>query len=211
MVSPWARVAVARPVGRLLDYRCEEDLEPGQRVLVPLGNSRCTGLVLERGTSQHQGNLRAVEAHLDPKPIFDPALCQMLAFASQWYRCDPGQLIKAALPAGLGISAMKSLVKLPEAPWPDTVPLKSLEPLFKGNRPVAVRDLEAGMVQALLSSGAVSCDTRVTRPAPEPRRELIRATRDPESLPKRNRSQRQLLEHLIRVGDWVPTQELGVF
>ncbi|MBM65963.1 MAG: primosomal protein N' [Myxococcales bacterium] len=211
MASAWARVAVARPVGRLLSYQCTEDLQPGQRVLVPLGNSRCTGLVLECGTTGHEGELRPIEAHLDAGPIFDAALCQTLAFACQWYRCDPGQLVRAALPAGLGISAIKSLIRLPEKSWPTSPALEAYERLFDGHRAVAARDFEKGTLQALLASGAVSCDTRVTQPAPEPTIELIRAKRDPESLPKRNRSQRQLLEHLIRVGDWVPTQQLRAF
>ena len=207
-MSRWARVAVARPVGRLLDYRCSQKLYPGQRVLVPLGNSQCTGLVLECFDSPPPTKLRAIEAHLDPVPIFDSGLCKTLAFACHWYRCDPGQLVRAALPAGLGISTMKQLIRLPEAPWPEAKSLQALESLFQGDRTVRAQDLDKKDLKALLSSGAVSCDTRITQPAPEPRIERIRATKDPEFLPKRNKSQRQLLEHLIKIGDWVAVSQL---
>lgn len=210
MTQRWARVAVARPVRRLLDYSLPAamSLQVGQRVLVPLGASSCTALVLDLGEGATQSKLRPVDAVLDDRPIFDAALCQTLLFACSWYRCDPGQLVKAALPAGLGISAIKTLVRLPEQAWPEQPGLAGLEPLFKDGKTVAAKDLDSKVVKTLLSSGAVSCDQRISKPAREPCIELIRACRDPEALPKRNRSQRRLLEQLIQQGDWVPVTEL---
>jgi primosomal protein N' (replication factor Y) len=100
------RVAVAAPLGALLDYLPPENgsaVLPGMRVLVPLGRSRRVGMVtsLASGSALPATSLRPVLEVLDPAPILSTGDLSFLIWAAEYYRGDPGEALFGALPVRL--------------------------------------------------------------------------------------------------------------
>ncbi len=100
------RVAVAAPLGALLDYLSPENghpVLPGMRVLVPLGRSRRVGMVtsLATGSALPVASLRPVLEVLDPSPILSEGDLSFLLWAAEYYRGDPGEALFGALPVRL--------------------------------------------------------------------------------------------------------------
>jgi primosomal protein N' (replication factor Y) len=99
------RVAVAAPLGELLDYLAPASgaVQPGTRVLVPLGRARRVGMVVavDQPTALPAGRLKAVAAVLDEAPLLAPADLDFLLWAAQYYRGDPGEALFGALPVRL--------------------------------------------------------------------------------------------------------------
>ena len=116
-VGSLLRVAVGpRFAAPLLDYlaRGEEAAPPaGARVLVPLGEGRRTGIVLEHLAESEvpAERLRPVLEVLDTEPLWDPVTLAVLRWAAHYY-CHPlGQVLAYALPQKLRRGG-----KLPSAP-----------------------------------------------------------------------------------------------
>jgi len=99
------RVAVAAPVGELLDYLrpASGNVSPGMRVLVPLGRGQRVGMVaaVNQPTDLPSARLKRIAAVLDPAPLLTPADLSFLLWASEYYRGDPGEALFGALPARL--------------------------------------------------------------------------------------------------------------
>jgi primosomal protein N' (replication factor Y) len=102
-----ASVAVPRPVRRLFTYLVPPALLPrcrrGVRVLVPFGNRKLTGYLLEvaESSSGPPPGLpvpRPVEEVLDPDPVLDDAILDLTRWASDYYVVSWGEMIRAALP-----------------------------------------------------------------------------------------------------------------
>ena len=176
------------------------------RVLVPLGSSRTTGMVMRTQSCGDADSLRPILEVLDQEPVLDASLVKTLRFAMRWYRSEPADVLKAALPAGLNVGTIKTLVRNPDHPLP--LEFFYLEPEFDNEASVAASSLDDQALARLIKSGAVTAQTELAPPKPEPQVEWVRAQRHPDDFPKRAKAQRQLLEELYLLGGWQPLSAL---
>lgn len=97
------RVAIQRPIYKLLDYRCDISPLPniGCRLRVPLGNSVVTALVVENNVESEFKNLKDVIEILDDKPLIDNVMMKLLNWASSYYFYPLGEVLFHALPVAL--------------------------------------------------------------------------------------------------------------
>ena len=102
------KVAVDCPLRSLLDYlppagMHARDLPPGARVRVPMGARSAVGVVVATaaGSSLAPARLRRITALLDPAPLFEAALLELLQWTASYYHHPPGEVFAAALPAAL--------------------------------------------------------------------------------------------------------------
>ncbi|MEH6456471.1 MAG: primosomal protein N' [Cocleimonas sp.] len=97
------RVAIQRPIYKLLDYACAPDKNPeiGCRVKVTLGNYEITGIVVEIDVKSEFDELKPVLEVLDEKPLLDDSLMTLLDWASSYYFYPMGEVLFHALPKNL--------------------------------------------------------------------------------------------------------------
>lgn len=97
------RVAIQRPIYKLLDYRCEITPLPkaGCRLRVPLGNSVVTALLIENNVESEFKNLKDVIAVLDDASLIDESMMALLKWASNYYYYPLGEVLFHALPVAL--------------------------------------------------------------------------------------------------------------
>ena len=97
------RVAIQRPIYKLLDYQCENKVHPkiGCRLRVPLGNSMVTAIVVETDIESEFKNLKDVIEVLDEAPLIDDSMMRLLNWASIYYFYPLGEVLFHALPTAL--------------------------------------------------------------------------------------------------------------
>jgi primosomal protein N' (replication factor Y) len=102
-----AAIAVIPPIAGhdLLSYAIPASLtgrlRPGMRVLVPLGVRQVTGIVVELSTRSSELRLRDVLDVLDEVPLLSPELLDLCRFAARYYLTSLGEVLGAAVLAGL--------------------------------------------------------------------------------------------------------------
>ncbi len=185
--DPRRRVAVAvpLPLRRTFSYLWPEGLpEPraGQRVRIPFGRRRLTGIVLEEEVEgQAMAGLRPVEAVVDADPLLPPRLLELIRFAADYYLVPIGEMFRAVLPGGMapageGQPASRPIrrVAVLQAPpagcgaWEEILPRapaqrRAVKRLRQGGGRVPVSDLRAAGVSAavlrsLADRGALAWD-----------------------------------------------------
>jgi primosomal protein N' (replication factor Y) (superfamily II helicase) len=103
------RVVILPAAGEtgLLDYAVPSELrpvlQPGMRVIVPLGSRRCIGLVTEIAAASSHPRLRAVASLIDRQPMLSPELLKLCAWMAEYYLCTVGEAVSAALPGTLTV------------------------------------------------------------------------------------------------------------
>ncbi len=97
------RVAIQRPIYKLLDYTCNavNVPTPGVRVKVPLGNISVIGIVVESEIESDIDKLKSIHHIIDEKPIINPKMMALLKWASQYYFYPIGEVIFHSLPSNL--------------------------------------------------------------------------------------------------------------
>ncbi len=99
------RVAVFAPLEEALTYLVPEELKAkiqiGHRVLVPLGRRKCVGIFIEEEKQKPSYTLKAIDTILDEKPIFSERQLELFKWASDYYLCPFGEVLRTALPAPL--------------------------------------------------------------------------------------------------------------
>ena len=99
------QVALPVPRGESYDYLAPADqvLGPGQRVRVPFGSRRLTGMVVGVVTESAVpvSRLRPVLEVLDDAPLVDADWLELLRFAARYYQTPLGLAIATALPGRL--------------------------------------------------------------------------------------------------------------
>jgi primosomal protein N' (replication factor Y) len=100
-----ADIAVNAPLKQLFSYRIPEPQHAkarvGMRVRIPFGRRTTIGFLVELRQGETDG-LKDVKELLDAEPLLTPELIKLLRWAAEYY-CHPlGQVIRSALPAGLG-------------------------------------------------------------------------------------------------------------
>ena len=112
-----ATVVLSEIIDKPLDYLVPEallnDVEPGRRVLVPLGrgNRRVTGYCVEVGIQPTGGRrLKALAEVIDDRALVSPHMLRVTQWMAERYFCTWGQVLQAILPAGVRKSAGTRLV-----------------------------------------------------------------------------------------------------
>ncbi len=100
------RVAVPVPLRRLFTYSVPPSLgraAAGMRVLVPFGRRRLAGYLVEKAADPPETGIeiRAALALLDDGPSIPAELLALLVEAASYYLHPPGEVLRAALPAGI--------------------------------------------------------------------------------------------------------------
>jgi primosomal protein N' (replication factor Y) len=111
MVAPYVEVAVGLPVHGTYHYAVPESLGlaacVGARVLVPFGTRGVTGVIV-RHSDRLPGDLdeaRAVTSILDDLPPLDAKLVDLCLWIADYYEAPPGEVLRAALPAGTQVAS----------------------------------------------------------------------------------------------------------
>ncbi|HEY0481387.1 MAG TPA: primosomal protein N' [Kofleriaceae bacterium] len=112
-------VAVPLPVSGRFHYLVPEHLaarvQVGSRVLVRFGGRKVTGVVVRTDSAPPAGVAPiAVSDVLDDEPALSAELVELCAWIADYYEAPPGEVIRAALPAGSGVAA-RSVFALTEA------------------------------------------------------------------------------------------------
>lgn len=104
----YADIILPVPLNQLFTYRIPTDLEqiavPGARVFVPLGKSRrLTGIIVKTHNERPQSHeTKDVLDVLDKeRPSVLPHQLKLMQWMWEYYICAPGDVMKAAVPAGL--------------------------------------------------------------------------------------------------------------
>ena len=88
----------------------------GSRVVVPLGNKKWTGVIWEVHHTAPVGYVaKEVEAVVDDAPILTLAQRDLFAWMAQHYMCSLGEMVGAALPAGMKLESTTRIVLHPDA------------------------------------------------------------------------------------------------
>ena len=145
MTAAILAVAVDAPLRRLFDYRLPasgevQGVAPGQRVWVPFGRRKVVGLVVEvRAQSElPDAKLRHALAVIDPQPVLDAGLLDLLRWAADYYRHPIGEVVAAALPVALrgGADAAATTER-----WVLSAAARTGEAVPLGNRATRLREL----------------------------------------------------------------------
>ncbi|MCD6187412.1 MAG: DEAD/DEAH box helicase family protein, partial [Desulfuromusa sp.] len=100
-----ADITVNVPLKQLFSYRVPEllvdSVQVGMRVKIPFGRRTTVGFLLALRQGETEG-LKDLQELLDDEPMLTPELIKLLRWAADYY-CHPiGQVVRTALPAGLG-------------------------------------------------------------------------------------------------------------
>jgi primosomal protein N' (replication factor Y) (superfamily II helicase) len=114
-VTRYAEVAVTLPVSGRFHYVVPDDLAAralvGARVLVRFGPRKVTGVVVRTDTPPPPGVTPvALSEVLDEVPSLSAELVELCSWIADYYEAPPGEVIRAALPAGSGVAARSVFV-----------------------------------------------------------------------------------------------------
>ncbi|MDA0728709.1 MAG: primosomal protein N' [Bacteroidetes bacterium] len=88
----------------------------GTRVVVPLGNKRLTGIVWDVHHRSPEGHVaKVVEAVVDERPVLASTQRDLLGWMAQHYMCTLGEVLGAALPAGMKLESTTRIMLHPDA------------------------------------------------------------------------------------------------
>ena len=99
-------VAVPVPLDTIFHYLVPPRLiaaaQPGKRVLIPFGRRTVTGYVLDM-VQESAETLKEIRDVLDEEPLFTVSELDFFRWAASYYLHPLGEVLKAALPAGINI------------------------------------------------------------------------------------------------------------
>ena len=115
----YADVMVALRVNQTLTYEIPASMgaviQVGARVMVPLGHTFTTGYVvnlrdsLRAGTSLRAEQIREVKDLLDLDPPLIPEVLEITRWVSDYYAAPWGEVMRAALPAGINATVERTI------------------------------------------------------------------------------------------------------
>jgi primosomal protein N' (replication factor Y) (superfamily II helicase) len=161
-------VAIPLPLDRTFHYLVPEHLRPsartGVRVFVPFGQRKLTGYVLGH-TDVPPDGLKEILEVLDSEPLITVREMSFYRWISSYYLHPLGEVIKAALPAGINIESRR---KSPVGQGEDSDPGESISggksvrlekfyrPTPKASETTAVRGTGERILMFLLREGEAS-------------------------------------------------------
>lgn len=101
--------AVRQPFTYQIPDHLQEKIETGVRVWVPFQKRKSIGVVVKLHSDTPDFNTRNVEQILDERPILTPETMKLTEWIHRFYYCGWGEVIQAALPAGLNFYSEKYL------------------------------------------------------------------------------------------------------
>ena len=108
MAGTHIEVAVVLPLHSTFTYRVPDHLRlalrTGSRVLVPFGRRRVTGFALGPAVADPAFDIRDVVSVPDDIPLFPESMVPLFRWAAHYYIHPIGEVIKTALPGGLGVA-----------------------------------------------------------------------------------------------------------
>ncbi len=116
----YAGVLLPLPLNSIFTYAVPAELRsrirPGQRVIVPFGRKKFyTGIVADISVAPPQGvEMKEISLLLDDEPILRRPQMQLWDWVAEYYLCSSGEVMKAALPAGLKIESETFIEAVPE-------------------------------------------------------------------------------------------------
>ncbi len=136
--SPWAFVAVGRPVRGEFTYRVPEALQgklvPGQRIRVPFGRQSTLGFYLAPApepSAEVTKRLKSIERPLEEAAALTPDLVELLRFAAAHYRYPLGEAMRGAMPPGLSKNTDEKQAKAELIWWAEAAPAAPLGSLSR--------------------------------------------------------------------------------
>ncbi|MGN6104520.1 MAG: replication restart helicase PriA, partial [Kofleriaceae bacterium] len=110
MTARFTEVVVTLPVAGRYHYRVPPSLvgkvRLGARVLVVFGGRKVTGVVVREDVAPPEGVTPIdVSEVLDEEPALTPELVELCLWVADYYEAPPGEVMRAALPAGSGVAA----------------------------------------------------------------------------------------------------------
>jgi primosomal protein N' (replication factor Y) len=113
-------VAVPLPLRKNFTYFLPEtlsqNLHAGMRILVPFGSREVIGYVIseqkEKDIQIKGEKVKGIKKILDEEILFDEEILHMARWASDYYICPLGEMIRAALPSGGGKVADRKTIKI---------------------------------------------------------------------------------------------------
>lgn len=106
--QPILKVALTIPLNCFFDYlvpdvHVNKQIQPGTRVIVPFGQSKKVGFVIEstENSEIEKSRLKQVIEILDDSPLISENDIQLLQWASQYYHYPLGEVFSAAFPVSL--------------------------------------------------------------------------------------------------------------
>jgi primosomal protein N' (replication factor Y) len=115
----YAEVAVPVHVNRTFTYRLplalQTDAQLGSRLLVPFGRKRLTGYIvallqnLDPAADLSDADIKDAEELLDAEPLLTPEILEITRWVAEYYAAPWGEVLKAALPAGLNATVEQVL------------------------------------------------------------------------------------------------------
>jgi primosomal protein N' (replication factor Y) (superfamily II helicase) len=107
----FADIVLPVPIPQLFTYEVPpsmaERLAVGMRVVVPFGRKKLySGIVCKLHAQKPDGyEVKPIDTLLDVDPIVNDLQLRFWAWLSEYYQCAPGDVYKAALPAGLKLES----------------------------------------------------------------------------------------------------------
>jgi primosomal protein N' (replication factor Y) (superfamily II helicase) len=212
-------VEVALPVpanGGVFTYRLPEGVvEPGRRVLVPLGRRTATGVLLGPARSA-RGELRDVLRVLDDKPLLPPDVLQLARWAAAHYLAPLGLAVRVALPPGIDLRQELRAALTPEG---EALLENGQRPLLPGGAVARTRQLlravllgralRPAQLRALEKRGLVALSASEPRPRVQASQVEVAAAAHGAQPPARSPRQAEVLAWLLaRDPAGVPVEEL---
>lgn len=124
--STYADIALPLHVFQTFTYRLPPALksiaEPGMRVRVPLGRKLVTGFIVQlrdslpAETKLTSTEIREIQELPDAVPVVTAELLELTQWVSEYYGAPWGEVIKAALPPGIGQTRQQRRVRLLKPP-----------------------------------------------------------------------------------------------
>src|SRR5207237_9624890 len=104
---------------KLFTYRLPRSMQPiarvGSRVMVQLGTKPLTGYIvalvprLRSGTSLIESEIKDVQELLDADPPLTPEVLELTRWVSDYYVTPWGEVLRAALPAGINATVEQTV------------------------------------------------------------------------------------------------------
>jgi primosomal protein N' (replication factor Y) (superfamily II helicase) len=120
----YAEVALPLRLTQTFTYRLplalREDARVGARLLVPFGRKLLTGYVValheevDPAAGLEESEIKEAEELLDARPLLTPEVLEVTRWISEYYAAPWGEVLKAALPAGLN-STVEQVVTITPA------------------------------------------------------------------------------------------------
>ena len=123
-VPLYAEVAIPLRVANTFTYRLplalREDARVGARLLVPFGRKFITGYIvalhdkLDPSIDLDESDIKDAEELLDAEPLLTAEVLEITRWIAEYYAAPWGEVLKAALPAGLNATVEQVLAITPE-------------------------------------------------------------------------------------------------